>query len=64
MKQFKGQVPDATKDRAAVKADALGQLLRSKRPAQIDAYIDANMPSLNGQERKIIKTIAKLVIYS
>lgn len=45
------------------RADALVLLLQSKTPAQIDAYIDANMPSLTAGERQIIKVIAKLAIW-
>lgn len=63
MKRFNGQVPDSIKDRVTTDADALVQLLRSKRPAQIDAYLEANLPSLTPAERKIIKTIAKLAIF-
>ena len=63
MKQFDGQVPQELKDQAKVKDDALVQLLRSKRPAEIDAYIDAHSTTWSKAEKQMFKVIAKLAIY-
>lgn len=54
------QASQAAKDLAATKADTVLQALGSKTPAQIDAYIDAQVTDL-ASARKVLKMLCKVV---
>ena len=51
----------AQKDERTTRADALLQQMKSRTPAQIEAYIDANVNNL-AQARDVLKLLAKAVV--
>jgi len=52
---------DDEKDRAAIRRDAIVQALVTKRPAQVDAYIDANVNSM-ADARNILKVLTRIIV--
>lgn len=55
------QPDQATQDKLATEADAVLAALKNSRPAQIDAWIDANVNSL-AAAKLVLKALAKIAI--
>lgn len=55
------QPDQATQDRMATETDAVLAALKNARPAQIEAWIDANVNNIS-DARRVLKALAKIAL--
>jgi len=61
MTAFHVAAPDDVKDRKGIKNDPMVQTLATKRPAEINDWVDANVTDLNSA-RFVLKLILRIIV--
>jgi len=61
MTAFNVTAPDEVKDRNGIKSDHMVQVLVTKRPAQINDWVDANVTDL-ASAKLVLKLILRIIV--